>query len=181
MLAHGTERALDLGEAGGRVFVGIASCGFDSDANRIANETRLVRGNLVYAYGALRALAAWRPATFDARDRRPSAADRSGYTVAVANSKAYGGGMMMAPDALLDDGLLDVVMIGAMPKLSSCAACRVFSGAHVDRPDVEVIRAREVQDRRGPAVHDVRRRRSDRDLPVERPRAAGAVRVLTPR
>ena len=56
--------ALDLGEADGRTFIGIASCGFDSEANRIANETRLVRGNLVYAYGALRALAGWKPATF---------------------------------------------------------------------------------------------------------------------
>jgi len=48
-----------------RTFISIASCGFDSDANRIANETKLVRGNLVYAYGALRALAGWRPARFE--------------------------------------------------------------------------------------------------------------------
>ena len=64
MLATGVETPLDLGEADGRTFIGIASCGFDSVANRIANETRVVRGNLVYTYGALRALASWRPATF---------------------------------------------------------------------------------------------------------------------
>ncbi len=45
-------------------FIGIASCGFDSDANRIANQARLIRGSLVYAYGALRALSHWRTATF---------------------------------------------------------------------------------------------------------------------
>ena len=70
VLATGIVRELDLGEAGGRTFIGIASCGFDSEANRIANETRLVRGNLVYAYGALRALASWRPAHVHRHARR---------------------------------------------------------------------------------------------------------------
>jgi diacylglycerol kinase family enzyme len=65
VLSAGVVRRLDLGLAGDRSFVGIASCGFDSDANRIANQTRLVKGNLVYAYGAIRALAAWRPAQFE--------------------------------------------------------------------------------------------------------------------
>ena len=65
VLRHGTVRALDLGQVGEKTFIGIASCGFDSVANRIANETRIVRGNLVYAYGALRALAGWKPARFD--------------------------------------------------------------------------------------------------------------------
>src|SRR5437588_5355323 len=54
VLAHGEAKRLDLGQVGDRTFIGIASCGFDSDANRIANETRVVRGNLVYAYAALR-------------------------------------------------------------------------------------------------------------------------------
>src|ERR1700749_23903 len=61
VLSTGATRRLDLGVVGGRTFIGIASCGFDSVANRIANDTKLVRGNLVYAYGALRALAGWRP------------------------------------------------------------------------------------------------------------------------
>src|SRR5436190_4568106 len=61
VLAEGNERQIDVGVANDRRFLCVASCGFDSDANRIANEARLVRGNLVYAYAALRALAAWRP------------------------------------------------------------------------------------------------------------------------
>src|ERR671910_585165 len=64
VLAKGSEREIDVGEVNGRRFLCIASFGFDSDANRIANEARLMRGNLVYAYAALRAMAAWRPATF---------------------------------------------------------------------------------------------------------------------
>jgi diacylglycerol kinase family enzyme len=49
VLAAGVERALDLGEAAERTFTGIASCGFDSVVNCIANETTRVRGSLVYA------------------------------------------------------------------------------------------------------------------------------------
>ena len=55
---------LDLGEANGQPFICIASTGFDSEANRIANEARFIKGNLVYAYAALRALVSWRRARF---------------------------------------------------------------------------------------------------------------------
>src|SRR5688500_4091150 len=64
LIARGTTQTIDVGEANGRRFLCIASCGFDSDANRIANETRWLKGNLVYLYAALRALAAWNPARF---------------------------------------------------------------------------------------------------------------------
>ena len=58
VLAAGERRRIDVGEANGERFLCIASCGFDSDANRIANEARAVRGPLVYAYAALKALCA---------------------------------------------------------------------------------------------------------------------------
>ena len=146
VLASGVVRPLDLGEAGGRVFIGIASCGFDSDANRIANETRVVRGNLVYAYGALRALAAWRPTTFSLRFDGGESRQAVGYTVAAANSKAYGGGMWLAPAAALDDGLLDVVIVGHVPKLRFLRLLpTVFKGEHVRQPNVEVLRAKEIE------------------------------------
>ncbi|HWE32022.1 MAG TPA: diacylglycerol kinase family protein [Solirubrobacteraceae bacterium] len=144
-LIDGVERALDLGEVNGNTFIGIASCGFDSDANRIANETKLVRGNLVYAYGALRALLGWRPATFTLRFDGDRARTFTGYTVAAANSKAYGGGMLIAPDASLTDGQLDVVLVGDVPKLRFLRLLpTVFKGEHVDQPGVEVVRAAEI-------------------------------------
>ena len=111
VIAANVVRELDLGVVDDRTFISIASCGFDSEANRIANETRLVRGNLVYAYGALRALAGWRPARFEVTLDGGEPRTMRGYTVAVANSGAYGGGMLMAPSASLDDGTLDVVMV----------------------------------------------------------------------
>jgi YegS/Rv2252/BmrU family lipid kinase len=145
VLASGTVRKLDLGQVGSRTFIGIASCGFDSEANRIANQTRLVRGKLVYVYGALRALAGWKPATFTVTFDGGDPRTLSGYSVAAANSKAYGGGMFLAPEASLEDGLLDVVIISDVAKLRYLALLpTVFKGRHVRQPNVEVLRAREL-------------------------------------
>lgn len=145
VLAAGNVREIDVGEANGQRFLGIASCGLDSDANRIANEARWLRGNLVYAYAALRALAAWRPARFrleiDGLRR-----ELTGYSVAAANSRAYGGGMLIAPDAELDDGLLDVVTTGTIGKLRFLANLpKVFKGTHVAEEEVVVDRGAEVR------------------------------------
>ena len=150
VLRDGTERLLDLGEVlrdgvpGSVPFIGIASCGFDSDANRIANEARLIKGNLVYTYAALRALAQWKEARFEITlDGEPL--KFTGYTVACANSKAYGGGMYIAPDADLEDGLLDVVLIGHVGKFRFLTRLpQIFKGRHVENVEVDVRRAREV-------------------------------------
>jgi YegS/Rv2252/BmrU family lipid kinase len=146
VLVSGTVRRLDLGQAGERTFLGIASCGFDSDANRIANQTRLVKGNLVYAYGAMRALADWRPATFELTLDDGREHVFTGYSVGAANSKAYGGGMYAAPDAELDDGLLDIVTLSDMSKRRFLTSIlpKVFKGAHVQEPEVTVLRSRQV-------------------------------------
>jgi YegS/Rv2252/BmrU family lipid kinase len=144
VIAAGRERAIDLGEASGRAFVGIASCGFDSDANRIANETR-VPGQLAYLYGALRALAAWRPARFEL-ELDGVASTHVGYSVAAANGRQYGGGMVLAPSAELDDGAFDVVTIAEVTKPYFLRQLpKVFKGAHVGNAEVEVRRARELR------------------------------------
>jgi YegS/Rv2252/BmrU family lipid kinase len=145
ILAAGATRAIDVGEINGRRFLCIASCGLDSDCNRIANETRFVRGNLVYLYSVLRAIAAWKPARFTVvadGDRRQF----EGYSVAAANSKAFGGGMYLAPDAELDDGLLDIVYVTQVGKLRYLANLpKVFKGRHTENEEVTVLRATEVQ------------------------------------
>jgi YegS/Rv2252/BmrU family lipid kinase len=146
VVAHGVPRPMDVGEVDGRAFVGIASAGFDSDANRIANEAPARLGNLVYAYGALRALASWRPVDFTIElDPPGERVEFRGYTIAAANSRDYGGGMQIAPAAGLDDGLLDIVLIEAVSRLRFLANLpRVFKGTHVDLPQVRVLRAAEV-------------------------------------
>ena len=145
LLAGGAPRAIDVGEVNGRRFLGIASCGFDSDANRIANEARWIRGKLVYLYAALRALAAWRSARFTV-SLDGERTEFSGYAVAVANSKAYGGGMFVAPDAELDDGKLDVVCTADVGKLRFLANLpKVFKGTHVEKEEITVLRGAEVE------------------------------------
>ena len=144
VVAGGVVRDLDIGDVEGRSFIGIASLGFDSDANRIANEAPARLGRLVYVYGALRALAAWQPVAFDLRlDGEPIAVN--GYTVAACNSGYYGGGMHVAPDASLDDGLLDVVLIAEHSKRGFLRNLpKAFKGAHVEHPAVRVLRGREL-------------------------------------
>jgi len=145
VLAADERRLIDVGEANGERFLCIASCGFDSDANRIANEAKAVRGALVYAYAALRALAQWRPATFTVTVDGTVTTVR-GYSVAVANSQAYGGGMFIAPRARLDDGELDVVIIADAPKRRFLVGLpQLFRGTHVERDDVTCLRGRIVE------------------------------------
>ncbi len=184
----GRRRQLDLGvvsalhgEDRGRAFVGIASAGFDSDANRIANEAPAWLGGLVYAYGALRALVSWRPARFELELDSGERHTASGYSVAVANSRAYGGGMFVAPEAMLDDGLLDIVVSERTSKLRFLANLpRVFKGTHVDLPEVRVFRAASVTvsaDRPFTMYAD-----GDPigELPVRVSTLPGAVTVITP-
>ena len=171
---------MDVAEANGTPYIGIASMGFDSVANKLANETRMVRGNLVYLYAGISALASWEPAAFEVEVDGASTSVR-GYTVAVANSKAYGGGMFIAPQAELDDGLLDVVVIGEIPKLRFLRGMpTVFKGEHLGRPGVSVLRGERVRvssDREFDVYADGDPiARTPVDLTVER----GCLRVIAP-
>lgn len=144
-LFSGNSRRIDVGEANGRRFLGIVSVGFDSEANRRANETHFLRGNLVYAYAAVRTLLGWKPARFTIRvdDERIRL---SGYSISVANSKAFGGGMYIAPDAELDDGEFDIVAVGEVGKLRFVGNLpRVFKGTHVEKDEVRVFRASRLE------------------------------------
>jgi YegS/Rv2252/BmrU family lipid kinase len=146
VIAHGVARVIDLGQAGDTAFIGIASLGFDSDANRIANEAPARLGALVYVYGALRALIAWQPAEFSLEVDGERVAF-CGWGVAMANSKAYGGGMIVAPGAELDDGALDVVRLERTSKARFLRSVlpKVFKGEHIHEPSVHVLRGAEVR------------------------------------
>ncbi|MEA2456650.1 MAG: hypothetical protein QOI45_2912 [Thermoleophilaceae bacterium] len=145
LAVQGAEKPIDVASVDGTMFVGIASFGFDSEANRIANEAKLVRGNAVYLYAALRALAAWKPAAFTVTvdgERH----DVTGYSVAVGNSKAYGGGMIVLPQAELDDGMLDVLISKDTSKLSFLRGVfQTFKAAHVDSPDAQFLRGAVIE------------------------------------
>jgi YegS/Rv2252/BmrU family lipid kinase len=145
VLLGGRTRRIDVGEVNGKRFLGIVSVGFDSEANRRANRARLFRGNLVYAYAALRTLAGWKPARFTIRVDEETIRV-SGYSVSVANNRAFGGGMYIAPQAELDDGEFDVVCVGEVGKLRFVGNLpKVFKGTHVDEDAVRVFRARHLE------------------------------------
>jgi YegS/Rv2252/BmrU family lipid kinase len=148
VLTTGVPRPVDLGvvetSTGTVPFVGIASVGFDSDVQERVLRSRLRLGNLVYLYGALATVARWRHATFCC-DLDGAALEVRGWSVAVANSGMYGGGMRLAPDARLDDGRLDVVTSAATGPVAFLRALpKVFQGTHVDEPSVSVSQARVV-------------------------------------
>jgi YegS/Rv2252/BmrU family lipid kinase len=144
VLAAGRERAIDVADAGGKTYLGIASAGLDSDVQDIANATRVPLGEMIYVYSTLRALAGWRHANWQVVIDG-AARSFTGYSVAVANSGVFGGGMYLAPGAELDDGLLDIILIGKCPKPRYLASLpKVFKGTHVDSDEFTLLQAREV-------------------------------------
>jgi YegS/Rv2252/BmrU family lipid kinase len=145
VLAAGESRRIDVGEANGKRFLGIVSVGFDSECNRLANEVTIIRSNLVYVYSLFRTLLAWKPARFTIRSESERIRT-SGYSISVANNSTFGGGMRIAPEALLDDGLLDVITVGEVGKLRFVTNLRkVFNGTHIDDEQVRMFRASRVE------------------------------------
>jgi YegS/Rv2252/BmrU family lipid kinase len=145
MLTRLHRRPADLATVGGRAYLNVAGAGFDSEVNRLANQRlRWARGRPRYVGAVLAELVVGRTASFElALDGQPERL--SGWLVAVANGPSYGGGMLVAPRASLADGLLEVVVIGAIGKLEFLRTFpKVFSGRHVDHPAVAVHRAARV-------------------------------------
>jgi YegS/Rv2252/BmrU family lipid kinase len=145
MLTRLRRRPADLATVAGRAYLNVAGAGFDSEVNRLANQRlRWARGRPRYVGAVLAELVVGRTASFElALDGQPERL--SGWLVAVANGPSYGGGMLVAPRASLADGLLEVVVIGAIGKLEFLRTFpKVFSGRHVDHPAVAVHRAARV-------------------------------------
>jgi diacylglycerol kinase (ATP) len=141
-------RAVDLGHLrvgqGTAWFVNVAGCGFDAEVlRRIAGAARLP-GALAYFTGILRTLIALRPRpmrlTIDGR-----AVERRAVGMAVANGPRYGGGMLIAPRAVIDDGLFEVCVVGAINAIQLLALLpSLYAGTHGRHAAVEFFRCREV-------------------------------------
>ncbi|NGN64610.1 YegS/Rv2252/BmrU family lipid kinase [Streptomyces sp. A7024] len=183
LLLGGAPRRVDAIEVTSAVHdrvavLGSVYAGVDAVANRNANQSRLLRGAASYYMGALRAVLTWRPAdyrlTVDGEEL-----ERRGYTVVVANSAYYGFNRKVAPDAKVDDGMLDVIVIRHAPRhLFFAVMNELKDGSHVRRPQVEVLRGREVRieaDRPLPYGADGE---VDATVPVTARVLPGALRVL---
>ena len=98
--------------------------------------------------------------------------------VAVGNGPSFGGGLRITEGAVLDDGLLDVVVIRPMSKRELLRSYpKLFKGTHVHHPDYRHRHAKQGHDR-GPRHHGLRRRRAHRPAAADRRgRAAGPARA----
>ena len=180
-LASGRQRIIDVGLARSadgveRYFLGVLSTGFDSSVNERANAMPRLAGHR-YNVAIARELASFRPLDYDVvidgvRERGP------GMLVSVGNGSRYGGGMRVCPDALSDDGLLDVTWLGAVSKPTFLRVFpSVFRGTHVAHPAVRTFRGRSL---RIAAEGQVAYADGERigPLPVEIEVRPGALRVL---
>jgi diacylglycerol kinase (ATP) len=134
----------DLANGDVRWFAGVLGAGFDALVNERANGWTRPRGRARYVLAMLRELPVFRPRMYtielDGQLLRTAA-----MLVAVANGPSYGGGMRVAPDALLDDGLLDVMLVEPLSTARFLSIFpRVYAGTHVTDPRVSVRRGRTV-------------------------------------
>jgi len=145
----GEPRAIDLGKvtgaAGRRWFAIYCGVGFDSEVTRCANQVRVLRGPAVYPWAVIKTLFGFRPPAFRI-EHDLGVFEGPGMFVTVANGPTFGGGMRIAPDARLDDGLLDLVIVRKLPKWQLLQVFpKVYSGKHVGHPKVEILRTRRVR------------------------------------
>lgn len=144
LVCRGSIRTIDAGRVDDRWFGTVLAGGFDAKVNDRTNRMSWPRGNLRYNLAILAELAALRPLDYvielDGHRLRTEAT-----LVAVGNSRSYGGGMRICPSAKLDDGLLDVTVIGPTRAARFVRLMpTVYSGTHVDRSGVSTFRARRV-------------------------------------
>ncbi|WP_329190063.1 diacylglycerol kinase family protein [Actinacidiphila glaucinigra] len=160
------------------VVLGSVYAGVDAVANHHANTARLLRGPASYYAGGLRAVAGWRAAAYRVTVDGV-VHERRGYTVVAANSGYYGSGRAIAPGARVDDGLLDVVMIHDAPRrLFFALMNELKTGAHTARPQVEIVRGKEIRIEADRAVPYGADGEVEAALPVTARIRPGALRVL---
>jgi YegS/Rv2252/BmrU family lipid kinase len=143
-LLRARPRRVDVITVGGRVVVGSVYAGVDSLASEIVDRSHRLPRPVQYPYAALRSLLTAPPTVYDivvdGEAHRFEA-----FTTVVANSGYYGAGMHIAPDAAVDDGVLDVVVLPAASRLRLVRSLpRLYAGTHVSLPGVVVLRGREV-------------------------------------
>jgi diacylglycerol kinase (ATP) len=145
IVVAGTERRIDLGRAGDQWFGGVVAAGFDARVNDRANRMTWPRGRMRYNAAMLIELGVFRPVPYVlGLDGEPW--ETSAMLVVAGNIPSYGGGMKVTPDAVVDDGLLDVMVVKPLSKARFLTVFpRVYSGSHVVLPFVEIRRAKRVR------------------------------------
>jgi diacylglycerol kinase (ATP) len=145
-IAEGSPKAIDVGRCGDRWFVNVAGCGFDAAvAKRVNAGFKAFKGRSAYVAAVLTTLATYKPYSLRIKVDGQEI-DQDVMLCAIANANCYGGGMQVAPEADMQDGLFDVVVVGALSKLEFMRQFpKVFKGKHLGHPKVVVHRARTVE------------------------------------
>ncbi|MGF1595330.1 MAG: diacylglycerol/lipid kinase family protein [Acidimicrobiales bacterium] len=139
-------KPIDLIAAGDdRWAASVVTGGFSADVNALANRLRFPSGQKRYTLATLLRLP--RLSTTDIELVVDGQARRYRATLfAIANTRYFGGGMAICPDAVPDDGLLDVTIVGPTSAVELARMLpTVFSGRHVDHPAVVTFRGAEVK------------------------------------
>jgi diacylglycerol kinase (ATP) len=173
-------RAVDAVRAAGKWFGCVLGAGFDSKVNDRANRLTWPRGRARYNLAILAELRVFQPLpftlTFD--DAEPHHTDA--MLVAVGNARSYGAGMRITPEAVIDDGLLDVTILGPVSKPEFLRTFpKVYKGTHITHPKVTTRRARTVRIE-SPNVTAYADGEFLADLPVTCECVPGALRILAP-
>ena len=134
----------DLGKISDRYFADILSTGFDSIVNERANGMRFVKGRMKYNIAILLELSTFKPQTYRFQVDAIKFTTKA-MLIAVSNGQSYGGGMRVTPDACVDDGLFDIMILGPVSKIEFLKVFpKVFSGQHVKHPAVKIMRGKKV-------------------------------------
>jgi len=137
-------RRIDLARSGDRWFATVLAAGFDAVVNERANKMTWPRGQMRYNLATLAELRTFLPLRYEL-DLDGEQKQLEAMLVAVGNGPSFGGGLRIADGASLDDGLLDVVVIGPMSKPELVRTYpKLFKGTHVHHPQFARHRARKV-------------------------------------
>ena len=137
----------DTGEKVSRAFVNITSFGIGGVTDKLVNDSpKWLGGRASFLVGATRAMLSYENANVRVRVDGKDFYEGAIVNVAVALGKYFGGGMKVAPEADLSDGLFDVVSIGDFSKIASLGLTRlIYSGAHIDTPGIKHARGSVVE------------------------------------
>lgn len=147
--ATGKTRAIDAGDLNGSLFFNVAGIGLDARiAGRLATKGHR-RGLMGYVLATVSELRSYRSCAYsiskvvDASGARSSGdlVDHEAMFIALANSRQYGSGAQIAPKALLDDGLMEVVVVGPMSALQIVRQLPAFFGGRLQEGPGIVMRS----------------------------------------
>lgn len=145
VVVAGVRRHIDLGRSEGQWFAGVVAAGFDARVNDRVNRMRWPHGPRRYDLATLAELGVFRPISYR-MDLDGETSEFEAMLVAVGNIPSYGGGLRITPDASLDDGAFDVVVVAPVSKATLVRVFpRVRRGTHLTHPAVSVRRARSVR------------------------------------